>query len=227
MKDKESRGFSNVILNISKDEALLLINSSNPVDRTNGYRAYKNCMNDSIEDAIFFVEKLLTEKKLYTRIEIEQLLALGGKNTLNVLIDNILLTKTEKALEPSKKKCYPLSRNLISRIIGCMDSSIFDYAKTRMETLEIESLCEVIEGVGHLVFYNKVLDTQENFIFVKNIYKNTDYEPLTVNLIIMMSAFKQAECLLFVNMIVNTTMNKRIHVEAIRTETFIHHCQSK
>ena len=145
---KESRGFSTIKLTgVSKEEALKLIDSVSPIQRTNGYRAFEEHFIDSNEDALFLLNKLISEKKLYPRLAIQYTLAQGKENTVNVLIDNIKKAKCAKISASSKKQCYPLSRNLISRIIGCMDEQLFPCICEKIINLDDESTIELVEGI--------------------------------------------------------------------------------
>ena len=222
MSSKESRGYSKDSFDLPKNDALELIESINPIDRTNGYRALKKHYNDATDEVQFFVDKLLNELMLYPRIEIQQLLSLGTKNTIDVLLKNIHLTKKEKPNIPSKKKSYPLSRNLTSRIIGCMDYRVFPYLIKKIGQLNDEDLTEVLEGIGHMIFYNELLDTKENFfIFQDLLNKNLNNGFLTVNLITLLSAFKQKECLEYVKEIEPKIKDIRMIAELKRTKLLL------
>ena len=206
----------------SKSIALKQIESDDYHERTIGYEAYKQFYKDSKKEALFFIDKLEKEQKLYPRLKIQQLLSLGGIDTFNELI-NKLIDVNSVELPISKKRSSPLPRNLKARIIGNMGSLYFEEGINKINELGIKRLTELLPGLGFLLFYNKVLDTPDNFIYFKELLnKNIDDPIITQRLITLLSGFKQIDNILYLDDLKRKLSSEAILKEIERTITLVY-----
>lgn len=113
------------------------------------------------------IDQLAIEKALYTKLEIQNALVSGDTKVANLLIDylGIIGNNQYKTLDNavvSKKKSYPLPRDIIARILSKMDSSVFSVLIDSILNLSSSQLSELIDAIGFMVFYNKELATDKN-----------------------------------------------------------------
>lgn len=213
--------------NYSSDELLLLLNSKEAYKRSIGAKLLSN-FNKNNDFTPIFLEKLKTEKSIYTRLIISKSLECGDVNTLKLMFDyiSIIGTNQHKKLPklPSKKKSYPLPRDIISRIIGKMSPTIFPTLLNellRLSSMEdIGRLSELVDAIGFMAFYNKNLVNEDNLnIILKVLKKFEDNELVLWKFTICLSAFPLDSSFDVLNNLKNSH-NSLIKNEAIRSLSF-------
>lgn len=111
-----------------------------------------------------YVDMLSREKKLYTKIACCEVLAKGNEETVKVLIHWLgkIGSNQHYAIdETSKKKSYPLPRDIIARILARMDGVILPMLFSDDVFKDEIKLSEALDAIGFMVFYNqKLVDMQ-------------------------------------------------------------------
>lgn len=144
---------------------------------------------------------LVKEKALYTKLEICDILTTGNELTIKRMIPyvgtirgNQHRTIPEKV---SKKKSYPLTRDIIARTMAKMNP---DYFSTTLEIInypEDKVVAEAIDAIGWMVFYHQKLATAKNYqTVIQSFERYHDNELMKWKLIICLSAFNQSEAFL-------------------------------
>lgn len=114
--------------------------------------------------AEFYVRMLSAEKKLYTKIACCEVLAKGNEERVKVLIHwlgKIGSNQHHAIDETSKKKSYPLPRDIIARILARMDGVILPMLFSDDVFKDEIKLSEALDAIGFMVFYNqKLVDIQ-------------------------------------------------------------------
>ncbi len=61
----------------------------------------------------------------------------------------------------SAKKSFPLPRDIIARSMGKMDIAVFPVLLKVLEQGAFLQICEVLDAIGYMVFYQNALATEE------------------------------------------------------------------
>lgn len=184
----------------SKEELLELLNDKQAVNRTAGLYVLKTIVNINELDEIV-LKMLVKEKALYTKIEICDILADGNELTIKKMIPYIgRIGGNQHRTIPkrcSKKKSYPLPRDIIVRTMAKMDPQYFDVILENINHKDELVVAEIIDAVGWQIFYHQELATEKNYqIILDTIKRYQNNEFMLWKLIICLSAFNQAEILL-------------------------------
>lgn len=144
---------------------------------------------------------LVKEKALYTKIKICDILADGNELTIKRMIPYIgKIGANQHRTIPkrcSKKKSYPLPRDIIARTIAKMDSRYFDVILENINNQNDFVVAEIIDAVGWQIFYHQELAIEKNYqVILDTIKRYQNNEFMLWKLIICLSAFNQAESLL-------------------------------
>ena len=179
-----------------------------------------------------FIEKLLLllhkEKSLYTKIAICEALEKGNDEVAEKMILYLgkIGNNQYKALpeQPSKKKSYPLPRDIIARTLGNMKPEILDVLLKVLIFNDTVKISEAIDAIGFMVFYNSQLATKNNFMEIEKIMKKyKDNEVIIWKCITCLSAFPLKESISLLNNIkelINDT-NNILYKEANRSINII------
>lgn len=174
----------------TNDEVLHLLASSTPHIRTVGARLIKLTK----ENSDILINTLLNEKALYTKIELCKKLETADLEVIKKLVSHIGDIKNnqyEQPATPSKKKSYPLARDIFARILGKCNPG---YYPDLVSLLNEKNASDLLDAIGYMAFYNKELDNTDNYLLLKN--KVAGYLSSDVVLfkyITALSAFKQLE----------------------------------
>lgn len=180
---------------LKKEEILKMIDSKEAYERTIAIRILANSNN--IERLVFnkaLLSRLMKEKSLYTKIEICNVLEKGDQETLIEMfkylgkIGNNQYRELPK--EVSKKKSYPLPRDIIARTIAKMNSYLLPSIYEEFKQCNLIEARELIDAIGYLCFYNK---DQNNLVITEELidyYEKTDIDNIIRwKIVIALSAF--------------------------------------
>lgn len=146
------------------------------------------------------LSRLKTEPALYTRLALTEKLESGDQSTALRMIEflaDIGDNQHRTPIAPSKKKSFPLPRDLIARSLGRMKPEIFPTLLAAAEQLPSSQLSELIDAIGYMAFYHPALATTENYQRLLQIKKAHSNEPLIQwKFLICFSAFPQSTELL-------------------------------
>ena len=142
----------------------------------------------------------MTETALYTRLAMTEKLEGGDSSTALKMIG--FLGKIGKnqhriPIAPSKKKSFPLLRDLMARSLGRMNPELFPVLLASAEELPPLKLSELIDAIGYMAFYHPALATAQNYQRLLQIKNSYDHDPLIQwKCLICFSAFPQSKDLL-------------------------------
>lgn len=146
------------------------------------------------------LSRLKIESALYTRLALTEKLESGEQTTALRMIDFLAAIGNNQhrtPIAPSKKKSFPLPRDLIARSLGRMNPEIFPTLLEAAEQLPSSQLSELIDAIGYMAFYHPALATVENYQRLLQIKKVHSNEPLIQwKFLICFSAFPQSTELL-------------------------------
>lgn len=212
--------------NLSQARLIQLINSESPTERTAAVRLLSTIGVCDIAVIDALIKRLSIEKALYTKLEICHFLEKGDIKTarritryLGKIGDN---QHKELPTAVSKKKSYPLPRDIVARIMAKMDCSIFPVlAETLFSEDEIK-ISEALDAAGFMIFYNENLSTDTNLeIIVEAMERCSQNEIIYWKAVTCLSAFalKKSACIL--DRIISESKNALIRAEAIRSKQLI------
>lgn len=224
--EKRSRGFITnediiAVSALSATNAEALLHSHEPWQRTAAVAVLSQ--KASVED-MDFAHRLLTmlqnEKALYTRLMLCEVLSQGNLQTATQicgylgLIGNNQLKTPEP---PSKKKSYPLPRDLAARILGKMHPIILPALIDVLTGVDIIKISEAIDAYGFLIFYNPGYAYQQNAEILFQLLKHYESNSLLVfKCAIGLSAFPLGESLRYLKQLKAHT-DENIRLAAARS----------
>ncbi|MGC6767458.1 hypothetical protein [Enterococcus sp. LJL51] len=198
-KELASRGYlpeDSSIQKLSKEEAVNQLDAADPVKRSAAARLIGHSFILEAGAAKALLERLLIEKKLYSRMEICSALGKGNAQTVEQMIPYIgKLGKNQHQTiadaKSSKKKNYPLARDIIARTLANMGE--FTVAVLFELLKEPEAIREGLDALGYQIFYSSRLQTLENFEKGKAYYERYSADLLLVwKFVTFCSAFPPA-----------------------------------
>lgn len=152
------------------------------------------------ETTDILLHSLMTETALCTRLAMTEKLEGGDSSTALKMIG--FLGKIGKnqhriPIAPSKKKSFPLLRDLMARSLGRMNPELFPVLLASAEELPPLKLSELIDAIGYMAFYHPALATAQNYQRLLQIKNSYDHDPLIQwKCLICFSAFPQSKDLL-------------------------------
>lgn len=162
----------------SKEDLIELLDDKIPCVRSSAVKALSLSYDmNEIEISKIVLEKLVKEKKLYTRIEMGAALERGGEITAQQMvryIGKIGKNQHKKLPERSSKKIsFPLARDFITRSLARMDIKVMPVLIDVLDSQDEEKISEIFDAIGYMAFYNsnaakreyakKVLDAIEKY----------------------------------------------------------------
>ncbi|SHO46881.1 hypothetical protein [Anaerocolumna xylanovorans] len=200
-EDLAKRGFASIediekFSTLSREELIDLLHSDNAV-----FRTAAACNLSSRQGMITgeLLKQLQIEQCLYTRIAICESLKKGDINTAEQMADYLgkIGNNQHKKLPGavSKKKSYPLPRDIIARTIGSMDISVFPALVEVIKSNDISKISEALDAIGYMVFYHPQLATHQNAeVIVYVVEKYAENERILWKAMMSLSAFGLEEC---------------------------------
>ncbi len=200
-----------------------MINDDNPVKRSVAI----NILSDDIitdESLIRLVlDRIIIEKCLYVRLEISRTLEKAGRNAADIMIEYLGMVGDNRyeeiSGEVSKKKSYPLPRDLIARMLGNMDKEVFPSLVDAIDKVDKNILSELIDAIGFMVYKNKELSTVENLQIINDIIKDNVYNELILwKCALALMSFPFEESIFILNEMLD---NKKLEAQAKRSISLI------
>lgn len=231
-EDLKRRGFVDEddvkIFNTFTHEQLIdMVNSNNACERTASIRTLViKYPLDNNEYIRILLNRLSMENALYTKIEICNVLEKGNKRTAEIMCEYLgKIGSNQHKIIPgcvSKKKSYPLPRDIIARSLGNMDKSIISVLIPHLYIDDRSKASELIDAIGYMIFYNAELVKMEYYHNIMNIFERFVTDDLIIWKIAMCcSAFPLKESKKLIELIKETTTNQTIILEAERSNRII------
>lgn len=203
------------------------LHSSNAQERTAAaYYLGLQLLENESEVAPHLLAALKKEKALYTKIQLCNALEKGMNTTFEVILPALghIGNNQHKILPTavSKKKSYPLPRDIIARTIGNMTIHCLETALNALSVLTLTETRELIDGIGFLCFYNKITNEEKVYEKLINHYENHYEDTLTRWKITQaLSAFKTTKAIKKLQTISNYETEPLIKNEALRSLNII------
>ncbi len=181
--------------------------------------------NGNLQDREYvslLLERLSCERALYTRLELSSSLEQGKEETAIWMCEYLgSIGTNQHTCVPnavSKKKSYPLPRDIVARILGKMNDSVLACLVNQLPSIDIPAKYELIDAVGFGIFYHRDLGTMENFQVIFNTYHELREDELMVwKLALCCSAFPIPGCIEMLKDIIDSYQNTIICAEAKRS----------
>ena len=144
-------------LNFNQEELLKLLSSNDPCERSAAASllGVKFNVNEKIVYSSL-VKSLSIEKALYTKLQISRSLEKGNFIVAEYMIGYLgkIGNNQHKKLPNtvSKKKSYPLPRDIIARILGKMDKSNFSVLLSSLDSCVADKITENEKRSNHTVY---------------------------------------------------------------------------
>lgn len=202
----------------SKKELIDLLDDKIPCVRSSASKALSLSYDmNEIEISKIILEKLLKEKKLYTRIEMGAALERGYEITAQQMVQYIgkIGKNQHKKLpdSPSKKISFPLARDFITRSLARMDIRVMPVLINVLDSQDEEKIAEILDAIGYMAFYNlraAKLEYTEKVIDTISKYKNN--EVIYWKGILCLSGFPWQKSVDFLKKVIETE-NESLFVE--------------
>ena len=208
--------------NYSYSDLLKLLDSNLPYQRTCAIQLLVTKFSLTEELTSLFLNKLVNEKSLYTKIALCDALATGTVEAVSLMLPYLGKIGSNQYRElpvtPSKKKSFPLPRDIIARTLGNMSPSIISILDQAIQTVNENQLSELLDGYGMLIFYHPELATTQRFQNIKQLILTHDESSLiTYKAILCLSAFPLLENEEFLVQIISSVQTLILRKEAERS----------
>lgn len=174
------------------------------------------------QEVTILVKQLVREKALYTKIYICQVLATLGEEAVLVMLPYLGKIGNNQYQQipnkTSKKKSYPLARDIIARTLANMSKDMFPVLIKALLTVN-ESLSELLDAVGYMMFYHPNIINHEVINILNKIYLQYRSNTLIVwKLVTCLSALTKEQGDTLLLKIENEQEHPTIHLELQRTK---------
>ena len=231
-EELRSRGFVdsddiNEYLSYSDSELIQLMNSPMPFERSVSVKVLSGRLDIENPDFVKkLLERLCIEKSLYTKLEICNALEKGEIETAKQMVQYLgrIGNNQHKCLPEtvSKKKCYPLARDIIARSLGRMDCSILPVLFDVLNSNKQERISEVIDAIGYMLFYNPECANANYFeAIIKTMNEYSDNNVIVWKCVECLSSFRMQGSINALNKIINDNKHDTIINEAKRSRKLI------
>lgn len=217
-----SRGYvteNDVLSIINEDETELkkLTKDPKPWVRTAAIRSLGHFLNT--ENIPFIVELLSKERKLYTKLEICDLLTNYGIGSLPFLLPFIGKFGKNQHEKPSlvdlKKQSFPLPRDIVVRVIIRIGPQVLPELEQILDIGDDDQIYEVIDAIGHIAYYYH--DKRSEKKLFELLQSKRGNEMMQWKIIRAFQAFTSSAVIEFLSEIVNVNANVLFVEEAKRS----------
>ncbi len=219
-------------INDSDANAFHLLSYAELTEQLNAEAAWERSLavrtlssGESVDETVLIamlLERLAIEKALYTKIEICNVLEAGHVHTAQMMLDYLgLIGNNQHKTIPatvSKKKSFPLPRDIIARSLGRMNPAICGTLLNYIHLANLPQLAELIDAIGYFMYNNPALADSTAFDSIQYIYNMYEKNELIIwKTTICCSAFHTDESIALLNHIKATTNHPTIRMEAERS----------
>lgn len=208
-------------------ELMQLLNNEAAVVRSAAVHILGTRYDVDEEMASVLLDQLASERALYTRLEICNILETGNIQTARSMTEYLgrIGNNQYKDLPDrgSHKVSYPLPRDIIARSLGRMRPEIYPALTDVLKSHDVAKVSEACDAAGFLVFYNQVLATDDNAHFICSLVdKYSTNELILWKTITCLSAFNQKFILDRLEQIKAQDHPEVIYMEVERSLSIIH-----
>lgn len=218
----KSRGYvtENDLLSITKKDEFELIELTKdpkPWIRSAAIRSLGPSLNS--ENIPLFIELLAKEEKLYTKLEICDLLTTFGIVSLPYLLPHIGKIGKNQHKKPSlvdlKKQSFPLPRDIVARVIIRIGPQTLPELEKVLSNGEDDQIYEVIDTIGHIAY--KYHDMRSEETLFKLLESKRENIMIQWKVIRAFQAFPSSAVVKFLTEIINACANSLFVEEAKRS----------
>jgi hypothetical protein len=175
----------------SQAQLIELLHSNRAITRTASAYNLTSTQEEVTEELL---KQLQVETCLYTRIAICERIEKGNITTAKQMIEYLGKIGANQYKEipaaVSKKKSFPLPRDIIARSLGRMDTAVFPALLEVLGSQDVKKISEVLDAIGYMVFYQSQLVTLQNAEVIFHIAENYEQNRLILwKAIMCLSAF--------------------------------------
>lgn len=157
-----------------REKLVSMITDQNASIRSTAVLTLSQTYGVTTQEGTILVKQLVREKALYTKIYICQVLATLGEEAVLVMLpylgnigNNQYLKIPDKT---SKKKSYPLARDIIARTLASMSKDMFPLLIKALLIVNQKQLSELLDAVGYMMFYHPNVINQEVIDILNKVY---------------------------------------------------------
>lgn len=207
--------------NNSKTQLYRQLHSKTAAERSIAVHLLSKRQIEELELTNRLIQILIKEKSLYTKIEICLALQEGKEETAKLLIPYLgkIGENQHKKLpsRSSRKKSYPLPRDIIARTLAKMDTCISPLLHNELKNNDEHMLSELIDSIGFMTFYNNQLASKNHFNKLLNLYNKTENILIQWKLILSFSSFPINQSKAKLNSIIKENKHPLLVEEANRS----------
>ncbi|MDD3049088.1 MAG: hypothetical protein PHQ89_03820 [Bacilli bacterium] len=176
---------------VSIDTYLSMLCSHKATYRSLAARGLRShILKKKVVDALLIA--LQKEKALYTKIEITDTLKFGNKKTLEEMLPYLgIIGNNQHTVLPnkvSKKKTYPLPRDIIARTIAHMNPILLPFLIEQLNTSSLKQVRELVDAIGFMAYRNQK-KSAKLFVPLLTYYENCNDLIVRWKLVTCFSAF--------------------------------------
>lgn len=211
----------------TKEQLYQLLDSRTAAERTIAVILLRTrCGYNDDEYLKILLQRLTKEKALYTKIEICNTLEAGNEKAALMMCNYLgrIGNNQHKTISDavSKKKCYPLQRDIIARTLSRMDKSLCPVLLSQLDSGDRTKISELVDAIGYMIFYNKELAKLSNFMKIKETFERFGDDELIVwKIALCCSAFPSEESKALLKHIGENYPDTTIQKEVERSLSFI------
>ncbi|MFV0393370.1 MAG: hypothetical protein ACK5LC_03090 [Coprobacillaceae bacterium] len=157
-----------------KKELLEMITNDVALIRSKGVLLLKENYNITKEDIKLLLTQLTKEKALYTKIYIcETLTSLGAIAAKEMIPYLGMIGNNQHKVIPdwvSKKKNYPLARDIIARALAFMEPEVFPILLEILDSNDQMKIAEGLDAIGYIMFYHPKVINKERIDRLYQLY---------------------------------------------------------
>ena len=232
MKNKTTRGYItnddlSIAINMTSVDLLKQVNSPDSIQRSSAVRilAQRNDIN-YLAFIDLLLQRLAIEKALYTRLEIANVLESADEKAIFKIIKYLGKIGNNQhndlnTIITSKKKSYPLARDIIARILAKTNPKYISIFYETLKNGTPQQQKEILDSIGYMIFYNPVLASIQNLQSIINTLLNASDDIIKWKCLTVLSAFNLKENIDFLIDYTNKETNKKLLQEAQRSLNII------
>lgn len=175
---------------VSEKDLLHILTTGTPSQKSAACERL-HAKDQNVMDAL--LKCLCQEQHLYTKIAICECLEKGDQKTARCMCEYLgKIGKNQHKTLPkhvSKKKSYPLPRDIIARSLGKMDPSVFPVLLAELDQDHQNRNRELIDAIGFMAFYHQELVNETTAQRLITLLKQTTDEVLIWKILLCFSAF--------------------------------------
>ena len=224
----QKRGFieENDVLDfnhLSNSDLLNLLNSTHSYERTIAVRLlFQRKQYYDLEITKLLLVKLSNEKSLYTKLEICKLLEHGNLATAKLMTSYLgIIGNNQYTCLPenvSRKKSYPLPRDIIARSLARMSFEVITTLEDVLLSNNEPKISEAVDALGFMLFYNQDKLNISYYNLVLSTMQKYHYNDLIYwKCITCLSAFNSVKNIALLKRVLVSDKPKLIREEASRS----------